>query len=185
MRERLYATSASSRVDVIRPRWTKLSRRGNCGFLASHALTGGGWEKARRPALLPRSAASPDVALLTTPRDHHYAMDIGFVGLGAMGTGMAANLLKAGHTVRVWNRSRSAADALVHQGTGGVGSPREAFAGDAVFMMLSDDDAVRSVLTQAELFERPPASRTLVNMSTVSVSLARTLDEESRSHGIQ
>ncbi|CAH2787861.1 MAG: 3-hydroxyisobutyrate dehydrogenase family protein [uncultured Caballeronia sp.] len=42
-------------------------------------------------------------------------MDIGFIGLGSMGGAMALNALKAGHTVRVWNRSPHAAKALAGQ----------------------------------------------------------------------
>lgn len=43
-------------------------------------------------------------------------MDIGFIGLGEMGGTMASNALKAGHTVRVWNRSRDKTRALADQG---------------------------------------------------------------------
>ena len=43
-------------------------------------------------------------------------MDIGFIGLGSMGSAMALNALKAGHTVRVWNRSREATKALAAAG---------------------------------------------------------------------
>ena len=43
-------------------------------------------------------------------------MDIGFVGLGNMGSGMAANLLKAGHRVTAYNRSQDKVDALAEQG---------------------------------------------------------------------
>jgi len=43
---------------------------------------------------------------------------VGFLGLGAMGSRMATNILKAGHTVTVWNRSPEAAEALVASGPG-------------------------------------------------------------------
>ncbi len=43
-------------------------------------------------------------------------MKVGFIGLGRMGAGMAANLLKAGHEVTVYNRTRSKVEALVAQG---------------------------------------------------------------------
>ena len=43
-------------------------------------------------------------------------MDVGFIGLGAMGKAMAANLTKAEHRVRVWNRSREPVDELVRRG---------------------------------------------------------------------
>ena len=72
-------------------------------------------------------------------------MDIGFIGLGNMGAAMALNALKAGHTVRVWNRSPDAAKPLAEHGARVVASPDEAFAGDAVFSMLADDAALRVV----------------------------------------
>lgn len=43
-------------------------------------------------------------------------MDLGFIGLGEMGQAIATNLLKAGHTVRVWNRSRERAEPLAALG---------------------------------------------------------------------
>ena len=59
-------------------------------------------------------------------------MDIGFIGLGGMGRAMVANLLKAGHAVRVWNRSPGPADELAAQGAPPVGRPKDALAGAAV-----------------------------------------------------
>ena len=67
---------------------------------------------------------------------------IGFLGLGAMGSRMAANLLKAGHTVTVWNRSPAAAEALVASGARKASSPKEEAEGaDFVFATVRDDDA--------------------------------------------
>lgn len=60
-------------------------------------------------------------------------MDIGFIGLGEMGAAMAVNALKAGHTVRVWNRSRDKTRSLADQGASVVDTPEQAFAGDAAF----------------------------------------------------
>ena len=54
---------------------------------------------------------------------------VGFLGLGAMGSRMAANILKAGHTVTVWNRSPEAAEALVASGARRASSPKEAAEG--------------------------------------------------------
>jgi 3-hydroxyisobutyrate dehydrogenase-like beta-hydroxyacid dehydrogenase len=104
-------------------------------------------------------------------------MDIGFIGLGSMGKGIAANIMKAGHKVRVWNRSRGPVDDLVRQGALPLGSPREAFAGDAVLSMLADDDALRSVVAQREVLDAAPAGLVFVNMATISVALARELTE--------
>ncbi len=111
-------------------------------------------------------------------------MDLAFVGLGGMGKGMAANLVKAGHRVHVWNRSRAAVDELVRQGAQDGSSLRDAFASDVVLTMLADNDALRSVIVDGQLFERAPQRLTLVNMATVSVALARELTEQCQEHRI-
>jgi len=64
-------------------------------------------------------------------------MQIGFIGLGSMGTGMALNLVKAGHDVRAWNRSKLDPDMV--PGVTLVESAAEAFQAHTVFTMLSDD----------------------------------------------
>lgn len=111
-------------------------------------------------------------------------MDVAFIGLGEMGRGMAANLLKAGHTVRVWNRSRGPVEELARQGGQPLTDLRGAFAADALLTMLADDDAVRSVIIEGGLLETAPRGFTFVNLATVSVALARELTERCRQHGI-
>jgi 3-hydroxyisobutyrate dehydrogenase-like beta-hydroxyacid dehydrogenase len=101
-------------------------------------------------------------------------MDIGFIGLGEMGVAMVQNMLKAGHTVRVWNRSPQRAEVLAAAGASVVGSPAEAFTGDAVFSMLADDTALRAVI-DAPLLEHAPRGLIHVNMATISVALAEEL----------
>jgi 3-hydroxyisobutyrate dehydrogenase-like beta-hydroxyacid dehydrogenase len=101
-------------------------------------------------------------------------MDIGFIGLGEMGVAMVHNMLKAGHTVRVWNRSPQRAEALAAAGAKLVGSPADAFTGDAVFSMLADDAALRAVI-DAPLLEHAPRGLIHVNMATISVALAEEL----------
>jgi 3-hydroxyisobutyrate dehydrogenase-like beta-hydroxyacid dehydrogenase len=101
-------------------------------------------------------------------------MDIGFIGLGEMGAAMVANMLKAGHSLRVWNRSPDKAQPLVELGAQIVGSPAEAFTGDAVFSMLADDAALRDVIS-ASLLEHAPRGLIHVNMATISVALAEEL----------
>ena len=73
-------------------------------------------------------------------------MKVGFIGLGQMGAGMAANLLKAGHDVTVYNRTRTKVEALVAQGAKAAASVSDACRGDAVLTMLANDDAVESVV---------------------------------------
>jgi 3-hydroxyisobutyrate dehydrogenase-like beta-hydroxyacid dehydrogenase len=91
-----------------------------------------------------------------------------------MGAAMVRNMLKAGHTVRVWNRSPQRAEALAADGAKVVGSPSEAFTGDAVFSMLADDAALREVI-DAQLLEHAPRGLIHVNMATISVALAEEL----------
>jgi 3-hydroxyisobutyrate dehydrogenase-like beta-hydroxyacid dehydrogenase len=109
-------------------------------------------------------------------------MDLGFIGLGTMGSRIAANLIKAGHKVRVWNRSRPAVDELARLGATPVSSAREAFSGDAVFSILADDAAVHAVIDP--LLAGAPKGLVHVNMATISVALARDLAARHRDHGL-
>ncbi|MBB5506571.1 NAD(P)-dependent oxidoreductase [Paraburkholderia atlantica] len=110
-------------------------------------------------------------------------MDIGFIGLGEMGAAMVANILKAGHQVRVWNRSPEKAQPLAALGAQMVATPAEAFAGDAVFSMLADDAALREVIT-ASLLEHAPRGLIHANMATISVALAEELATAHASRGV-
>src|SRR5438270_2427596 len=110
-------------------------------------------------------------------------MDIGFIGLGTMGSRIAANLLKAGHKVRVWNRSRPSVDALAREGAEPVATARDAFSGDVVFSMLADDAAVHAVIDP--LLDGAPKGLVHVNLATISVALARDLAERHRARGLE
>jgi 3-hydroxyisobutyrate dehydrogenase-like beta-hydroxyacid dehydrogenase len=111
-------------------------------------------------------------------------METGFIGLGAMGRAMVANLLKAGHHVRVWNRSRAPMDELARQGAEPVEEPRLAFRG-VVISMLADDEAVRETILGQRLLDSAPPGTVLVNMATISVRFAEELAAEHRRHGVQ
>ncbi|GGM69039.1 NAD(P)-dependent oxidoreductase [Dactylosporangium sucinum] len=77
-------------------------------------------------------------------------MTLAVLGTGIMGAAMARNWLKAGQDVRVWNRTREAADALAADGAVVAGSPEEAVAGaDVVVTMLFDAPVVEEVMTAA------------------------------------
>ncbi len=103
-------------------------------------------------------------------------MDIGFIGLGKMGQGMAANLLKAGHRVTVYNRSPDKAEALVEQGASAARTVAEASHGEVVFTMLADDRAVEAVaLGEGGIAASLPAGATHVSSSTISVALSQRL----------
>jgi 3-hydroxyisobutyrate dehydrogenase-like beta-hydroxyacid dehydrogenase len=74
-------------------------------------------------------------------------MKIGFIGIGSMGAAMVPHLVKAEHTVSVWNRSAPAAKALA--GVTVAESPAAVFDNDVVLTMLANDAAVRSVVLES------------------------------------
>ncbi|MFC5429042.1 NAD(P)-dependent oxidoreductase [Paraburkholderia denitrificans] len=111
-------------------------------------------------------------------------MDIGFIGLGEMGGAIAANLLTAGHRVRVWNRTPERAQPLAAAGAQVVVTPAAAFAGDAVISMLADDAALRDVV-DAALLDQAPRGFVHVNMATISVALAGELARAHAERGLQ
>ena len=103
-------------------------------------------------------------------------MKIGFVGLGNMGAGMAANLLKAGHEVTAYNRSQDKVAALAEQGAKPAKSVAETCDGDIVITMLANDDAVEAVTFGDDgiiASLRPGATH--VSSSTISVALSERL----------
>ena len=99
-------------------------------------------------------------------------MKVGFIGLGHMGSGMARNLIKAGHNLVVYNRTRSRAEAFRSAGAVVAESPGEAAVGvEALITMLSDDRAVEdSVLGPGRALESLPAGSVHAGMSTVSAA---------------
>ena len=76
-------------------------------------------------------------------------MRVGFIGLGHMGSAMAANLLKAGHEVTVYNRTRAKAEPLLAGGARIADSLGDACRGDVVFSMLADDAAVENAINKS------------------------------------
>lgn len=112
---------------------------------------------------------------------------VGFVGLGAMGLPMAANLAKAGFDVLAWNRSRPSLDSAVTAGCRAAASPRQvAAAASVVLSMLPDLPQIRDVLDGPDglLTGAAPALHTLVVMGTVSPVGVRVLADELRPRGV-
>jgi 3-hydroxyisobutyrate dehydrogenase-like beta-hydroxyacid dehydrogenase len=107
---------------------------------------------------------------------------VGFIGLGTMGAGMARRLVDAGHEVVVWNRSRASAEPLAAAGARIADTAEEALQAGVAFSMLADDGAALSVFTDDVL--RSNVGTTHVNMATVSLGTARTLDAIHRSAGV-
>ena len=73
-------------------------------------------------------------------------MKVGFIGLGRMGSAMAANLLAAGHDLTVYNRTEAKAEPLVKRGAHFAKTPGHAARGETVITMLADDHAVDEVV---------------------------------------
>src|SRR5262249_28035233 len=76
-------------------------------------------------------------------------MEVGFLGTGRMGKVMAANLLKAGHRVRAWDKSPEPLHELKRAGADIATTAADAFLGDAVISMLPNDQALRDVFIEA------------------------------------
>jgi 3-hydroxyisobutyrate dehydrogenase-like beta-hydroxyacid dehydrogenase len=104
-------------------------------------------------------------------------MDIAFLGLGGMGSGMALSLVKHGHKVTVWNRSSKFAEAIHAQGAQIAATPAEAARhAEIAITMLADDGAVESVvLGENGLAKGLPKDAVHVSMSTISVALSERL----------
>ena len=105
--------------------------------------------------------------------------EVGFIGLGAMGEPMAANLAAAGYKLRVYNRTASKADALVAAGATRVERPGDAaIAGGVVITMVADDAALEHVtLGAGGLAERLGRGGIHISMSTVAPTTTRRLAE--------
>jgi 3-hydroxyisobutyrate dehydrogenase len=101
---------------------------------------------------------------------------IGFIGLGLMGRPMAANLLKAGFPVTVWNRTRARTQDLTQQGAEVAATPREAAAAaDVLISMVSDPLALEEVLWAGGALEGLRRGSTYIDSSTVAPTLARRI----------
>jgi 3-hydroxyisobutyrate dehydrogenase-like beta-hydroxyacid dehydrogenase len=92
---------------------------------------------------------------------------IAFLGLGAMGRHMAANLLKSGQPVHVWNRGEEPVQALAALGARPAATPAECG--------IADDDATRAVLLEGGVLDAMAPGSIHVNMATVSVAFAREM----------
>ena len=107
-------------------------------------------------------------------------MNIAFIGLGNMGSAMARNLIKAGHTLTIFNRTRSRAEEL--QGARVANTPGEAAAkAEIAITMLADDHALEAVVfgqgtsDNGNILDSLPLNAIHVSMSTISVALSRRL----------
>ena len=111
-------------------------------------------------------------------------MKIGFIGLGRMGGHVAENLLKAGHSVTVWNRSQGPVDELVAKGSVAAKAPEDAMQGDAVFSMLSNDQVMKDVGLAGPLLDKAAKGLVHVNLATISVEFAKQLQAAHKAAGL-
>ena len=111
-------------------------------------------------------------------------MNVGFLGLGAMGTAMARNLLATGNTLHVWNRSPGKAQTLAASGAIVAEKPAGLASCDVVFAMLANDDATRESVVDSGLLAALPKTATFVNCATISSSLAAELARSFAAAGV-
>src|SRR5271156_2338910 len=116
-----------------------------------------------------------------TQPEEEIIMKVGFIGLGHMGSGMAANLLKAGHQVTVYNRTLAKVEPLVAQGAKAAASVADACRGHAIVTMLANDEAVASItLGEGGIIASLPKGAIHISSSTISVALS---EELAKAHG--
>ena len=102
-------------------------------------------------------------------------MNLGFIGIGAMGVEMVRNLLKAGHAVTVYNRTPDKAAALEEHRAVLATSVEEAAANEIVITMLADDAATQAVVFDTGFLAAMPAGAIHVCCATISAALAQRL----------
>lgn len=112
---------------------------------------------------------------------------VAFIGMGLMGGRMAKNVLKAGHALRVYNRTTAKSEELKRLGATVAGSPREAAQGaDAVIAMVADPPALRAVLAGAEgAFAGCRPGALIIDMSTVDPETSRAMAGQAQARGLR
>ncbi|MBT8369053.1 MAG: NAD(P)-binding domain-containing protein, partial [Deltaproteobacteria bacterium] len=112
---------------------------------------------------------------------------IGFIGLGIMGKPMAGNLVKAGYSLVVHNRSRAAVEELVAQGATAASSPKEvAEQSDVVVTMLPDSPDVEQVVLGPDgVAEGIRSGMLFIDMSTIAPGTARNVYETLKAQGVE
>ena len=113
-------------------------------------------------------------------------MNIGFVGLGAMGLGIVPRLIAGGHTVTGWNRTKAKATPLIKLGMRWADNPRDvARASEAVFSIVTDAAAVRSVaLGDDGIIAGLRKDSVYLDMSTIAPDASRAIAAEFAKAGL-
>ncbi|MFB2562765.1 NAD(P)-dependent oxidoreductase [Rhizobium sp. IMFF44] len=111
-------------------------------------------------------------------------MKVGFIGLGQMGSAMTVNLIKAGHEVTVYNRSRGKAEALAGEGAKVAATVADACGDEAVFTMLAHDDALSAVVHgDGGVLASLGKGAVHISASTISVAMSERLTREHAAAG--
>ncbi|HMF61771.1 MAG TPA: NAD(P)-dependent oxidoreductase [Vicinamibacterales bacterium] len=115
------------------------------------------------------------------------ALTVGFIGLGIMGSRMAANLQTHGYNLVLYNRTRGKAEALLRGGAKWGNTPvGVAVEADVLFTMLANPETVEATALGTEGFLRAMRPGSIwVNSSTVNPSFARRMAEEARANGVR
>jgi len=113
--------------------------------------------------------------------------NLGFVGLGVMGSEMVLRLLDKGHTVTGYNRTRTKATRLIEKGMQWGGSPREvAAASDFIFSMVTNSAALEMIVEGSDgILAGLAPGKVLIDMSTVSPAFSRSVAAEVRAIGAE
>lgn len=113
-------------------------------------------------------------------------MEIGFIGIGRMGSVMVANLVQAGHKVRVWDNSPDTVLNIARlDGVTPASSAQDAFSGVAVISMLPNDKVMRSLFSGSEsILPKQGSAPIHINMATASVKCTDDLVAEHKACGV-
>ncbi len=111
-------------------------------------------------------------------------MNVGFLGLGSMGSAMATNILNSGNALTVWNRSADKTNALARAGASVAKTPKDLADRDVIFAMLANDEATRESIVGSGLLAALPKTATIVNCGTISIALARELTDACAQAGV-
>ena len=113
-------------------------------------------------------------------------MEIGFIGLGAMGEGMVPRLLAAGHKVTGWNRTQAKAEPLIQQGMVWADNPREvASQSEIVFSIVTDAAAVKAVALGPDgVISGLRQNGIYLDMSTIAPEASRMIASEFEAAGL-
>jgi 3-hydroxyisobutyrate dehydrogenase-like beta-hydroxyacid dehydrogenase len=113
-------------------------------------------------------------------------MNIGFVGLGAMGQVISRRLIGEGYKLTVWNRSREKGASLIREGAHWADSPADvARVSEIVFSMVTDGNASRKVICERDgLLEGAHQGLTIIDAASIDPEISIEIAENARSEGV-